>query len=375
MINVLHIIHKYRGNYPLLNLQASLDTSRFRTVVCYLSGDDDGKNELDGLGVKTYYLKCRSRSLRWHNLLLILRLKRLIEVEEIHVVNCQQHRSTPVGVLASLMARTCPAVLSTLHGLGFAGTIRRKALNWLLYKKVHKIIGISKGVSEDILNSNWGLTRDQVVTVPNGLVYDEFLVPIDKLDARRNILPGKEGEFWFGTAGRLSPVKNHEILIKAFADVSAEYPQSRLLIAGAGELQADLMRMTSALCLDNKVSFLGYRDDLPIFYKALDVFLLPSLREGFGLALVEAMASGLPVIASRVGGIPEFFEGVDIGFMADPKNPAEFASAMKSMLSVPKSRLEILGANARQRAVNTFSADRMIKGYETIYSQTCSNRN
>jgi len=369
MINVLHIIHKYRGNYPLLNLQASLDPERFRTVVCFLAGEDDGKNELEDLGVKTYYLNCRPRNVRWHNISLILRLKRLIEGERIHVVNCQQHRSTPVGVLASLLASGRPAVLSTLHGLGFARTVRRKFLNWILYRRLYKIIGISEGVTADILNSNWGLSRNKVATVRNGLLYDPFLAPFDKELARRRICPDDPNGFWFGTAGRLSPVKNHETLISAFASVCREYPQSRLLIAGTGELEDALKSQVASLGLDDKIHFLGYRDDIPIFYKALDVFVLPSLREGFGLALAEAMASTLPVVAASVGGVPEFFEGTDMGYLVDPRDPDELARAMMTMASLPESRLESLGEHARKRAIDSFSADQMIKGYEEVYAE------
>ncbi|WP_306533207.1 glycosyltransferase [Geobacter sp.] len=369
MIKILHLIHKYRGDYPLLNQQVNLDRERFRTVVCYLSGKDDGKNGLDALGIKTIYLGFEPQTLRFYNVALLRQLKNLMEREDIHVVNCQQHRSTPVGVLAALLAANRPSTVSTLHGLGISRTFRRKLLNWLLYKNVFRIIGISHGVSRDVLNSNWQLPQDKVVTVQNGLVYDRFLTTGTQEDARRKILPDCASGFWFGTAGRLSAVKNHETLLLAFKKVVEFIPKSVLIIAGDGELRESLVALTAKLNLGGHVHFLGFRRDIPDILKSLDVFVLPSLREGLPLVLLEAMASGLPVVASAVGGIPEVIGDGDFGLLVDPHSPDHLAEAMIRMAQLPADQLRDLGIKARQRALNDFSAERMIQDYERVYTE------
>jgi glycosyltransferase involved in cell wall biosynthesis len=374
MINILHLIHKYRGDYPLLNQQVNLDRSQFRTVVCYLSGEDDGRNGLDGAGVETVYLGFKPQHLRFHNLSLLRRLKTLIDAQDIHVVNCQQHRATPIGVLASLMATNKPSVVSTLHGLGFARTLRRKLFNWLLYKKVFRLIGISHGVSQDILRNNWGLTENKVVTVQNGLVFEPFLQDEPREVCRAKVLPERSRDFWFGTVGRLSAVKNHHNLIKAFADVRREIPEAILVIAGSGDLEPELRRQAAAAGLEERVVFLGHRTDIPRLLHCLDVFLLPSLREGFGLALLEAMASRLPVIASRVGGIPEIFGEENFGIMIDPNSPEQLAKAMKTMAALPAAQLEAWGERARRRALEHFTADRMIADYQRVYLDAYRDR-
>ncbi len=369
MINILHIIHKYRGDYDLLNQQVNLDPETFRTVVCYLSGEDDGCNGLDAAGVKTIYLGFEPSKLRFHNLSLLQRLKSLMDEEQTHVVNCQQHRSTPIGVLASLLSDNKPSVVSTLHGLGFARTLRRKLLNWFLYKQIFRVIGISQGVSQDILSSNWGLAEAKVVTVQNGLVFDRFLHDEPKDVSRASVLPEKMNAFWFGTVGRLSEVKNHRHLISAFSGVSQQLPDAILVIAGSGEMEQGLRRQVTEAGLDDRVIFLGYRDDIARVLNCFNVFLLPSLREGFGLAMLEAMASRLPVIASRVGGIPEIIGNQDFGIMIDPQKTEELEAAMKRMAELPESQLKELGELARRRALEGFTAERMIADYQRVYQE------
>ncbi|MRS01778.1 glycosyltransferase [bacterium] len=373
MIHILYIIHRYRRNYPLLNLQVRLNPDKFRITVCFLSGENDGKNQLDADGYDVVYLGCKE--LRLRNVPLIFRLKRIMEERCIDVVNCQQHRSTPLGVAAAVLAKQKPAVISTLHGLGTAATWRRKCLNWLLYKKLDRIVGISHGVSQDIVTSNWCLPAAKVATIQNGLDYDAFLAQGSKEDARNEILPGKTEGFWFGTAGRLSPVKNQRTLIVAFSKIALNRRNAHLLIAGTGELAAELENLVNKLNLHGQVHFLGYRRDMPLVFRALDVFVLPSLREGLPLAMLEAMASGLPVIAARVGGIPEVFGEQDLGRLIEPRDPSSLVAAIQEMVEASPERLAAQGRVARLRATEDFSSRRMISGYERLYEQVCAVKN
>ncbi len=372
MITVLQLVHKYRGNYELFNLQAGLDKQRYRMVVCYLSGAPDGRDRLVDVADKVIYLECHPDRLYWYNLPLLLGLKRLIDAERPQVVNCQQHRTIPLGVLARLLSRTKPVLVATLHGLGTARSWQRKLSNWLLYRSFYRIVGISKGVSKDIVASNWCLSPQKVVTIQNGLDYTPFIVSIDRMQARAEIIPGKEGCFWFGTAGRLSKVKNQRAMIEAFSTVAERIPESILVLAGKGELEQDLKTCIKTKGLDSRVFLVGYCSDMPLFLNSLDVFLLPSLREGFGLALVEAMAAGRPVIASAVGGIPEVVGDGAFACLVDPHDVTALAEAMCAFASLPEAERLALGEQARMRAVNEFNAARMVAGYAALYADACS---
>ncbi len=369
MITVLQLVHKYRGNYELFNLQAGLDKQRFRMVVCYLSGSPDGRDRLVEVADKVIYLQCRPDRLYWYNLPLLLKLREILDEEQPQVVNCQQHRTTPLGILARLLSRSKPVLVATLHGLGTARSWQRRLSNWLLYRGFYRIVGISNGVSRDIVKSNWRLSSQKVVTIQNGLDYTPFIAPIDRMQARAEVLPGKEGCFWFGTAGRLSKVKNQRTLIEAFAIVAERIPESILVLAGKGELEEDLRSCIKNKGLDSRVFLIGYCSDMPLYLNSLDVFLLPSLREGFGLALVEAMAAGRPVIASTVGGIPEVVGDGAFARLVDPLDVKAMAEAMCTLAALTEDERMVLGEQARARAVNEFNAGRMVAGYAALYAE------
>lgn len=366
MINVLLLVKRYTGNYPLLNEMAKLDARRFRCVVCYLGGARDSLNPLDNIA-RTYYLELKNGDIKpWGGKVRRL-LKNILDEEQIHVVNCHLQRTIAVGVAAARVARQRPAVLATLHGLGSAGTLQRKLGNWLLYRHLYKVVGVSEGVVQDILRNNWGMKPDRVIAVYNGVDPAPFLQWRDREALRENILPGQQAKIWFGTAGRLTRVKNQKNLLLAFKRVAEGFPESALLICGRGDDEADLKAYATALGLGDKVNFLGFRRDIADVLATFDVFVLPSLREGFGLALVEAMCSRLPVIASNVGGIPEIFGAAEIGELIDPENVDSLASAMLRLARCSSADRVKLGERARTRALQNFTAEKMIKEYEKLY--------
>jgi glycosyltransferase involved in cell wall biosynthesis len=371
MINVLLLFKRYTGNYPLLNEMARLDGSRFRCVVCYLGGEDDGRNPLDEIA-KTFYLGLKNSEVSPWNATVRRRLAGIIDDEQIHVINCHLHRTIAVGIAAALISRKQPVVVATLHGLGSATSLQRKLGNWFLYRHLHKVIGVSDAVRDDILKNNWGLSADKVVTVYNGIDPSPFLEECSREDARESLLPGGGDGCWFGTLGRLSEVKNQRTLLRAFARVSAVEPKARLFLAGRGELEGELKALSERLGLTEKVVFLGFRRDVPQILRALDVFVLPSLREGLPLSLMEAMCSALPVLASRVGGIPELFGDADMGKLIDPKDEKGLADAMILMARLSSEERERFGKNSLIRMLACFTADKMTRQYATVYSEVVS---
>jgi glycosyltransferase involved in cell wall biosynthesis len=170
----------------------------------------------------------------------------------------------------------------------------------------------------------------------------------------------------------LSTVKNHATLIDAYALVARELPESILVIAGQGELEATLKKRVLDLGLAERVFFVGFRHDIPRLLQALDLFILPSLREGLPLALLEAMASGRPVVASRAGGIPEVVGNGPFARLVEPTDSPALFSAMLEFAMLTADERRTLGEQARRHAVAEFNAERMVAGYEALYADACN---
>jgi glycosyltransferase involved in cell wall biosynthesis len=171
----------------------------------------------------------------------------------------------------------------------------------------------------------------------------------------------------FGTVGRLDPVKDHRSLLKAFAPIARSDRPAYLLIAGDGPMQNEIAALVAQLGMGGEVLLLGERGDVPEILRALDVFALTSIAEGISNTILEAMASGLPVVATRVGGNPELLEDGITGQLVPVRDAMALTTAFESYLRDPKLRQEH-GRNGRLRAEQCFSLDRMAARYAALYS-------
>lgn len=176
-----------------------------------------------------------------------------------------------------------------------------------------------------------------------------------------------------GTARRLIPIKGIIYLIRAFALLRRSVHDVRLEIAGSGPERPLLESEVRLLGLEDCITFLGWREDLDSVLKGWQVFVLPSLEEGFGVAALEAMAAGLPVIASAVGGVPELVEDGRTGLLVPPGNSAALAHCLRELLLNPEQRLA-MGTAGRIRARECFSSERMVEQISKIYDDLLSLR-
>lgn len=171
-----------------------------------------------------------------------------------------------------------------------------------------------------------------------------------------------------GALSRLAEVKGYIHLVRAMPAVLARVPQARLEIAGEGPEAAALAREAAQLGISDSVSLLGWRDDLAPLFASWRVFAAPSLMEGFGLSILEAAMHGLPIVASRVGGIPELIEDGVSGFLVPPADPAALAAKLIECLVVTP-RAARLGEEAAQRARTAFAPAKFDAAIRSIYDR------
>lgn len=233
-----------------------------------------------------------------------------------------------------------------------------KPIDRLIYPRYQKIICISEATEKSL--ADWvPSVKTRTVVIENGseLSFSDF-------PAR----PGTQ-ELTVVSAGRLSRPKNYEAALRAIASIK-ELPFC-YRIAGCGPLESDLKQLTIELGIEDKVGFCGFVHDLSDFLRQADIFLMPSLWEGFGLSAVEAMNAGLPVIASDVEGLREVVDE-DCALLVDPSSPDSIASAIRTLVAQPETRMQ-LGENGFKRSF-LFSADKMADRYLELYQSELESR-
>lgn len=269
------------------------------------------------------------------------------------------------AVVAARMAKI-PQVISTFHIQSNPTSISDRPLQCLTNHCLDRAIAVSESTKAYWARRTY-LSRTRIVTVPNGVDPDQFSSPADPREARQRLgLP--EGRLFVGGVGRLYRQKGFADLIEAVALLAKEYPNLSVAIAGDGPLRQALTARAAALGVSDRLHLLGYCPDVRTVYQALDVFALPSLWEAMPYVLLEAMATGLPVVGSSVAGVPEVIVPGESGFLSPPENPAALAAALRPLLDSPDLRCR-MGQAARQRVVRRFSLDTMRERTFNLYRE------
>ena len=364
---ILHLRKEFERNLPIfVNVVRGVDNARFSHVICYLGENRGLQNIIAELGYEVLHIGFRKKQLEHFNPAVVLQLADILREKRIDILHCHKHKPTVYGALASIVAGRIP-VISHVHGLSRTRSLSRRAANWAILKSVHRIIAVSESVRRDVIQTNWQIDPSKVVTVKNCIDLQMIdHIKVGRQDARLR-LGLSEDEIVFGTVGRLALTKGQSYLIEAFAQVREYLPASRLVILGQGPLLQALEKTAKDLGVLPWILFAGYRNDVFELLKGFDVFVLPSLAEGLSIALLEAMAMRLPVIASHVGGIPEVFGECRCGKLVQPKDASALAAAMLEIGSAEGNLKKQMGEEGRKRVEEEFTTDVMIRKLTGIY--------
>jgi glycosyltransferase involved in cell wall biosynthesis len=340
----------------------------FYQVICYLRGHDEEVTELEKFGHDVITLDISKDKLRNFQPCAVLQLTKIMKERGIDIVHCQRHKPTVYGALAAYMAGQHLKVISHVRGLNRARRFRRKFLNRILYRRISRIIAVSNAVRDDIVRTTLMSSPNKVVTIYNGIDVKAFMdSDLTREEVRTQLGLKDKDAFVYGTVGRLVETKGQAVLLRAFARVNAKYPKSWLVFAGKGRLESELRALSAELNIHERVLFLGYRNDIPNVLKSYDAFVLPSIAEGLPGALLEAMTTGIPVIASRVGGVPEILNNPDLGTMVSPHSVDELASAMNVLYKMPEEQRYKIGKSLKERVLEGFSKEKMVSTIAAEY--------
>jgi len=282
---------------------------------------------------------------------LILQLARRFREWQTDVVHSHDMRPLVHAAPAARLAGVS-RVVHTRHGVLLQATRRQRWLQKLAARWTDHFVCISEDNARQSVHE--GVPARHVNTIWNGI------------DVTRFAYAGPQPEGPAVTVARLSPEKNLETLLRAVALVVREEPSFRLEIAGDGSCMPDLQQLSRELGLEAHVRFLGQVRDVPTLLTRASLFVLPSLTEGISLTLLEAMARGLPVVTTRVGGNPEVVAEGETGLLVPPQDPASLSQAMLRLRRAPEESRR-MGLAGRQRVEIHFDVRRMVAEYEALY--------
>lgn len=273
------------------------------------------------------------------------------------------------GTVAAWLAKA-PHIISSKHGYDdYETTSVFYRINGVLSSKVEKVITISDALQDKVNRSDM-IPKKKMATVHYGLDRMGYLKKskVDK-EKMRAELDLKKGLFVFASVGRLVEVKGYRYLIEAVKKLKLEgYEDFRVLIMGDGHLNKELTMMAEENGVQGEVDFLGRREDVSSILSVSDAFVLPTLGEGFGLVLLEAMAHRLPVISTATMSIPEIVVEGATGLLVKPKEADELAHAMRRIMDDRKFAEE-LGRAGFIRLEDFFTIPEMVRKTEAIYKE------
>lgn len=265
--------------------------------------------------------------------------------------------AAPSQWLAPVAVLTRRPLLAHLH----IDYLRRSRYALLLHM-ADLIVGVSNQVNDGFRED--GVSAGRLRVIYNGI--DFARIPPAKSDLRAK-LGIAAGAPVIASVGSLVRRKGHDILIRAVATLPTGEAAPHLVLGSDGEARPDLQVLAKSLGIADRVHFLGYTDDLVAIYEAADIFCLASRADAFGLVLAEAGHFGLPVVSTRVGGIPEVIAHEESGILVPPEDVPALAAALSRLIADPAERRR-LGEGGRRRADSIFTVDRMAREFEDSYA-------
>ncbi|HWP35156.1 MAG TPA: glycosyltransferase [Thermodesulfobacteriota bacterium] len=304
---------------------------------------------------------------------ILRRLIRLFRRLRPDVVHTHRYKENVLGTLAAAAAGR-PAMVRTVHGLveRYRGWARGKmAAYWWLDRLCmraarQRVVAVSRAMEAELRRCLPGVA---VCHIPNGI--DPAPYAADGAPVPRPPLPDAAGEPVLGTAGRLVPVKGIELFLHAVHDLSRQGVAVRGLVVGDGPLRPRLEGLARELGLGERVVFAGHVPDVRPYLAQMDLFVLPSFAEGLPMALLEAMAAGLPVVATDVGGVREVLEPADAGLLVPPGSAGALAAACLALVRDP-ARRAALGRAAARRVAEAFSIAVTGPRYLALYREAAA---
>jgi N-acetyl-alpha-D-glucosaminyl L-malate synthase BshA len=297
------------------------------------------------------------------------RMARVIRARRLQVLHAHQYTPFFYGALAAKLAGVGTRTVLTEHGRHFPDVVsaKRRMANRCVFDRLADRVTAVCAFSARGLSEQDGFDAGRIEVIENGIDVDAYRPSSDR-DGLRQSLGLDTARRYIATIARFHPVKDHRTLLAAFARVAVAVPDVDLLLVGDGPLRSDLESLVRTLNLADRVRFFGVRRDIPAILGAIDLFALSSVSEAASITLLEAMASGKPVVVTDVGGNPEIVRGGVDGLLTPRGDATAMAAAMISLLKDPVLAAR-MGASGAARTADRYRLERTVERYQQLYSE------
>ncbi len=281
--------------------------------------------------------------------------------------------TSKAGFLGRLAAERAgvPVVVHTPHGNIFHGYFSRPWTQLFIWMERHaarrtdRIIELTPGGVEEYLEEGIG-QREQYAVIFSGIDVNPFKDAIAHREVMRQELGLNNDDILVGGVGRLEPVKGFTYFVEAAQRIAQAEPKVKFILVGQGREEKLLRRLAAPL--GERFLFAGLRTDVPRYMAAMDILVVPSVNEGMGRVVLEAGAAGVPVVATRVGGLPDIVDEEETGVLVPPRNAAALAEAVLALTNAPERR-HMMGATAQAKVVPYYSLESMVQQIEALYEE------
>lgn len=380
MQNLLHFARRDDTSGLFWQLAERYDRTQYRMLFATLEKMDPPlRDALRQRHIPTYDFAARDHG-HADYLRTVPRLARYLRRNRVDIIHTHFYFSSLVGLMAGTLART-PYRVITRHYSDTHARMglepdqepvrnRHVQLDQLCTKLAHRVIAVSNHTAE-FMRDFEGAPANKVRVVDNGLDLDHFQIssPARVQELRREF--GGEERDLIILVSRLHPEKGIDVLYRALPEVKRKAQRPFLLLhAGEGltEHKEHYRRLLQELGCEDVIQWLGFRRDVPDLMAASDFMVLPSLMEAFGLVVIEALYLGLPVVASRVGGIPEIVDEGKDSLLVNRGDSGDMAQGILQLLNNTKQR-EAMRGQGREKVIARYSFDHMMRGYEAVYAE------
>lgn len=379
-IKILRIIGRLNVGGPaihVVNLTAGLDPNRYHSLLVTGSENEAEGSMLDfalSHGVKptvipeivtAFSLAPRDGKALW-------KLYSLMRKERPHIVHTHTAKAGFLGRLAARLSGV-PVVVHTFHGHvlhGYYGPVKNQVLRRVeqsLAWATDRLVTVSEQVKADL--AGYGIAKaDKISVIPLGFDLGPFLNAHAHQSEFRRELGFTDQHKLIGIVGRIFPIKNHALFLDAAKHIAARESSARFVIVGDGVLRPALENQARELGIGDRVLFTGWRSDLPRICADLNVLVVSSDNEGTPVSAIEAMTAGCPVVATRVGGLPDLIDDHKTGRLVPPRDADALASAVLDLLQSPHTARE-LGRNAQEFVRQRFTVRRLLSDMDHLYTE------